>query len=649
LGRLDVETFMYNVALINAPFASLKLPSLALTQLKHVVDRALGDRVGTEVLYLNHDFARYAGADLYQSIAVDMEAPYNGFGDWFFRQSAFPELPDNTDVYFQRYFPRRTSKTEALKRTVRDKRGELDSVLDALVDRYALADRDLVGFTSMFSQNVACFALARRIKARNPGVVIVMGGANCESPMGQEIVRNVAAVDFVFSGNALKSFPEFVRLTAGGDLKARHRIQGVFSKTNCLLGMGPGPIGEELPLDVPIPLDYDSFMESLESKFPAAGIEPILLFETSRGCWWGERAHCTFCGLNGVSMNYRSMPSELARDLIRSLFKYTSKVSRLQSVDNILPKHYPKEVFADLGTPSHVTIFYEVKADLSDEDMRLLADAGVREVQPGIESLATSTLKLMKKGTSVFQNLRFLKMCLALDIFPCWSLLVGFPGEGADVYKKYLADIPKVVHLPPPSGVYPVRPDRYSPYQVRAKEFGMDLHPADFYELVYPFKKESIAELAYFFRDHNFEAEYFTVMVEWFDQVREKVDAWCARWNRDVFQHPPLLYLDEMASGAALVRDSRAGTMLEHELSPAGLALLRHLMKPRSRTDLASELARDCDVSLELARLEELGLLFSEGDRLMSLVMAERPVQIAAAAGWSWAGEGLAASGSKMT
>src|SRR4051812_13391790 len=422
---------MLDVALVNAPFASLRLPSLALTQIKSVLDDSMPQSVSSELLYLNHDFAACVGADLYQHIAVDMEAPYNGFGDWFFRQAAFPRLPDNTDTYFQRYFPHRTQQNQTFKEKVQDIRRRLPGLLDELITRYALDRRDVVGFTSMFSQNVACFALARLIKERNPDVVIVLGGANCETPMGEEIVKNVAAVDYVFSGGALKSFPAFLQACVDGDAAARERIRGVFSKVNCrnLLAPAAGAIGDEMPLDTEIPLDYDPFLESLDQHFPGAGIEPILLFETSRGCWWGQKAHCTFCGLNGQSMNYRAMSPVLARSLITSLFRYAPKVSRLQCVDNIMPKEYPKEVFAHLDTPPHMKIFYEVKADLSHEDMAVLSAARVKEVQPGIESLATSTLKLMKKGTTVFQNLRFLNTCLTYDIFPCWSLLVGFPGE----------------------------------------------------------------------------------------------------------------------------------------------------------------------------------------------------------------------------
>ena len=40
---------------------------------------------------------------------------------------------------------------------------------------------------------------------------------------------------------------------------------------------------------------------------------------------------------------------------------------------------------------------------------------------------------------------------------------------------------PLLVHLPPPSGAFPVRFDRYSPYFTRAAEYGLELVPLDFY------------------------------------------------------------------------------------------------------------------------------------------------------------------------
>src|SRR5215216_500857 len=78
-------------------------------------------------------------------------------------------------------------KVTSLKRALLEKRRGLEQLLDELISRHGLDEAHVVGFTSMFMQNVASFAMARRLKARNPGLVTVMGGANCEWPMGQII------------------------------------------------------------------------------------------------------------------------------------------------------------------------------------------------------------------------------------------------------------------------------------------------------------------------------------------------------------------------------------------------------------------------------------------------------------------------------
>jgi hypothetical protein len=127
-------------------------------------------------------------------------------------------------------------------------------------------------------------------------------------------------------------------------------------------------------------------------------------------------------------MNYRAMSADRALKQFDSLFEFAPKVSRMDAVDNILPKSYLHEVLPFVNTPDNVSLFYEVKADLSESDVQTLAKARVKIIQPGIESLATSTLKLMKKGTSAFRNLCLLKFCAMYDIEPAWNLLIGFPG-----------------------------------------------------------------------------------------------------------------------------------------------------------------------------------------------------------------------------
>jgi ribosomal peptide maturation radical SAM protein 1 len=614
---------MYKISLINAPFAALHLPSIALTQLKALLGEIYGEQVSVDVCYINHDFARQIGVSTYNNLALTNEAHTTGIGDWLFRQAAFPSSEDNSEAYFSRYYPRHDERTQHTKMLVEKVRGRLDTLLIQTVKKYNLDRADLVGFTSMFTQNTACFALAGAVKQCNPSVITVMGGANCESPMGQEIVKNVPQIDFVFSGPALKSFPQFIRHQVAGETGKCHSIPGVFSKKNCVLtplGCG-GAIGEELPIDDYIKLDYEPFLQAVERNFPNGEVSPNLLFETSRGCWWGEKSHCTFCGLNGASMKYRSMSAEKALAQFSDLFKYEGRFKKLEAVDNILPKSYIKDVFPRLTPPPGTKIFYEVKADLSEMDLEALSKAGVRSIQPGIESLASSTLKLMGKGTNVFINILLLKRCLAHDISPGWNLLVGFPGETEEVYKKYLVDLPLLVHLPPPTGIFPVRFDRFSPYFVNAQKYGLDLHPLDYYRLTYPFGEGALSNLAYYFSDTNLGAPYFVMMARWIGKLREQLTAWKDRWRG---QNMPSLYFKGGAD-TPVVHDSRFGSLVEHKLSATAHQVLTFLDKPRRVADVAATMSSLSagDVESEIALLREQGLIFQEDERYMSIVLSE--------------------------
>lgn len=601
------------VVLVSMPFARIEFPSLALTQLKATLDQAFQTRVQVEVHYFNHDFATFVGVEPNQML-TDMSMN-NGIGEWFFRQAAFPDLPDNAIEYFQRTFPKRDADARRFRSAVLEKRQKLPAFLQSLIDSYALGTADVLGFTSMFSQNVASIALARMVKALNPRVTTVVGGANCEYPMGAVIARNIPAMDYVFSGPALKSFQTFIGHLLDRNPAAIEDIQGVFTRSNATRP-APKPIGEELPIDTRIPLDYDRFMASYTTLFGDTHYRPSLLFETSRGCWWGEKAHCTFCGLNGLTMAYRSMQPALAVDQIKTLFAYAPQGAQLQSVDNILPKSYVADVLPMLDTPPETSLFYEVKSDLSDTDFDVLAKARVKFIQPGVEALATQTLKRMKKGSTAFQNIALLKNCALHDIDPAWNLLIGFPGEPAEVFAKYAEDLPLMGHLPAPIGVANVRFDRYSPYFTKSAEYGLALKPFDFYRMTYPFSDEDLADLAYYFYDDNVDAPYIADLSAWIEPLRAVVATWRTAWMD--LDSRPTLHLE----GATLV-DTRV-TPTRTPLSPATLDLLALLQRPRTEPALRAE-RPDLDIAAELAWMRANRLLFTEHDRMIALVLPRPP------------------------
>jgi magnesium-protoporphyrin IX monomethyl ester (oxidative) cyclase len=235
----------------------------------------------------------------------------------------------------------------------------------------------------------------------------------------------------------------------------------------------------------------------------------------------------------------------------------------------------------------------------------------------------------MMKGTTAFVNLQLLKNCLTFGIEPVWNLLVGFPGEGEDVYAKYVADIPRAIHLPPPQGVAAVRIDRFSPYFTKADEYGLELRRFDFYPLIYPFDEDSLARMAYFFTDVNYEAPYIKTLAQWITRLRARIHEWRARWESGA---APRLELARAAGGTIEVVDTRGAAEKRVALQDGAAALLAHLAAPKRQWELKTfGEQRGIDVARELAFLDAHGLVWQEGDTAFSLVAGDASGALAAA------------------
>src|SRR5207237_3830856 len=116
-------------------------------------------------------------------------------------------------------------------------------------------------------------------------------------------------------------------------------------------------------------------------------------------------------------------------------------------------------------------IFYETKANLRRWQVQALFDAGVRWIQPGIESLSTPALRLMKKGTTAWRNLLLLKSGRAVNVYVVWMMLWGMPGEEDAWYEEMAQWLPLISHLQPSNGVSRISYDRFSPYHSQAREY----------------------------------------------------------------------------------------------------------------------------------------------------------------------------------
>jgi ribosomal peptide maturation radical SAM protein 1 len=384
----------------------------------------------------------------------------------------------------------------------RCRRAHVEAFLDACLAEIVGARPRLVGFTSLFQQHTASLALARRVKDALPDTVIVFGGANCEGVMGAELVRRFPFVDAVVSGEGEIAFPELVaRVLASQPLDG---IAGVGTRRSIASAFAFGSFPNAPPVAALDDLPYPDFRDYLD-RFGASRLSnrwlPTIPFETSRGCWWGAKHHCTFCGLNGETMAFRSKSGARALDELQTLAARFPGCE-IQVVDTILDMQYFRTLLPELARRGPVArLFYETKSNLRKEQVRLLRDAGVTTIQPGIESFSDPVLARMRKGVTALQNVQLLKWCKELGVRPVWNVIWGFPGEPAESYAQMAALARRLTHLPAPDGYEGLRLDRFSPNFVESTALGFaDVRPMEPYRYIYDLPDDAIRNLAYFHR-----------------------------------------------------------------------------------------------------------------------------------------------------
>jgi ribosomal peptide maturation radical SAM protein 1 len=524
LAGEDAEPLSRRVALVNMPFAAAHRPSIQCGLLKASLTRA-GHRV--DVFYLNLELAAELGHDVYHNLA-ELRSDHL-LGEWLFSVAAFGRGSD--EAAYRQAHPSIAETCEQLGRTFEDLCRLRNETLPAFVDRWATtvdwSTYDVVGFTSTFEQNVAALALARRLKERNRGIVTVFGGANYDGEMGPEYVRAFPWIDYAVVGEGDEALPAIVARVAGGTSAAG--LPGVAARVNGgVVKDGPAPLIRDLD-GLPDP-DYDEFFATLgrlgRERVLGEAL-PLLLFESARGCWWGEKHHCTFCGLNALGMAYRSKsPERVHAELRRMSARY--QIVNFEAVDNILDMRYLEELCSPLIDERYdYKLFYEVKANLKRAQLRTLARAGVGIIQPGIESLSTHVLKLMRKGTTMLQNVRVLKWSHYYGIKVAWNLLTGFPGETREDYEEQARLMPLLVHLPPPAGGGSIWMERFSPYFTDPSFPVEKMEPWGAYRFVYPEDTVDVRKIAYFF-DYTMGD---TVPDECLAGVKRAMQEWRDRWT----------------------------------------------------------------------------------------------------------------------
>jgi ribosomal peptide maturation radical SAM protein 1 len=604
------------VRFVAAPFLPEHQPALGVSSLCSVLAT---QGISADIKYLNLAYAKSIGHDIHKYITI-ANPPNFLLGEMVFAEAVWGGNDEAWNLFIRRllraweepaYRGRRPQNLEMLLAKVAELRKAAPTVVQKWAKEILKGKPRIVGFTTTFQQNMASIAIAKELRRLAPPseLAIIFGGANCEGQMGQAIAEHFPFVDYVLSGEGENAIVDLTLQIL--EIDCSERVQTVRPRWST------GRMVDSMD-DLPPP-DFSHYFEAV--KVSGIGTTPNLVAESSRGCWWGMKSHCTFCGLNGQTMQYRSKQPERFANELRLLSKRYGP-TYFSMADNILDMKYVRTLFPQLaGSDEPITFFYEVKANLRRDHLELMAAGGVVRLQPGIESLSTKILQLMGKGTSRLQNIQLLKWCREYGIDVAWNLLYGFPGEDPAEYAGMASLIPLLSHLQPPMGSGPVRIDRFSPYWRSPDRFDIsNLRQFWSYDFVYSgIPKEDRIGFAYYF---DFDHPTLGDPVLYCRDMLEALDYWRGASNAMLELRRDLELLT--------VRDTRTTNEVNDvQISAIELLVLQHFDSHGSRSKCFEEIrAKIGSASTAISDLESIvssfvdrKWLIVEGDQLLSLVV----------------------------
>jgi magnesium-protoporphyrin IX monomethyl ester (oxidative) cyclase len=351
------------VLLINPPFGAIERPSIGLGLLQASAHR---EGLSCRTLYANLAFAERIGLDLYFWFANTGEY-IDLFGEWVFAGALFQESDSAPEEYIRRFIAggytnstfETLMPTRDLVSTLLQVRKSATEFIEQYASHIVSFKPHIVGITSSFQQNCASIALLKRVRQLDDSIVTLLGGSNCEGEMARGLRRAFPWLDFVVSGEAELIFPNLLRLLLqyGRAVDESLLPQSVIGAQRAIIKKHQEAREVVWDLDATAPPDYHYYFDQLSRSPLANFITPGLTLEASRGCWWGQKRRCKFCGLNGAALKMRSKSADRIVHEIQEL-SVRYKTPKIEFVDNNLDPRLADKVFPQLASWTEPVTLY---------------------------------------------------------------------------------------------------------------------------------------------------------------------------------------------------------------------------------------------------------------------------------------------------
>jgi len=620
-------------ALVSMPWAPFSEPSLGLAILKAQLTR---EGITARVFHEGLGLLRHVTAGAYQQIAACWgldEFVFTGVLDGAFTQDQIECVLEralaNTEIGSTSTFPNATELAEAV---IELRHRIVPAYLAECAERILAYQPTMVGFTCMFDQTLAATALASLLRQARPDLLIVLGGYALEGPPGLEILKAFPHIDAIVLGDGEPAIGPLARASVGdGALSA---IPGVVVQgSRRALGRSLANLAESPPPDYD---DWFADLERLREEERITVRTTVLPVESSRGCWWGQKHHCVFCGIDEDTLKYRSKDADTVLAMLAQMRERYSDSIPFRFADYIFPAKFHTELLPRLAAvdPPYQLVC-EIKANQTAEKIKAFALAGFLELQPGIESFDTGVLRLMDKGVSGIQNVFLLREGFRHGIQISYNFLYGLPGERAEWYARMAKLLPRLFHLTPPFSRTETIVTRFAPLQTDPNRFGTtEAQHHRCYDCLFSqeFLSRTQFELdnyAYYFR-RNFKYGADVVPHHW--TVATLIDL----WKRQHTQRAVELTWADDSERVTIVDSRRRADPVVREISGfARKIFLGCLEKPIPRRELAVEVgASRGEAEAAIDALDRDELIWTEDELVFGLAIPEAVAADHRVRGW---------------
>jgi len=304
-----------------------------------------------------------------------------------------------------------------------------DGIINEWVDKIMSFKPRIVGFSTYNTNHMFSAKLAEMIKKIDKDIFVIFGGPEISMYRFNFEIQHLKFLDAIILGE--------------GEEAARKLVISI--KENGFIAPEPGTLvkiggcfagdGECKLIDSMDSIPFPSYEDFDITKYKEPGQLPLLF---SRGCI----GKCAFCFERVFWRKYRHRSCDnIIKEIENILTRYNRDIFNFAINDSLINGDLRLlQEFCDAVIKKKLNIGWwgmaRIDARMDKKYIKKMFEAGCRSLAFGVESGSQKVVDLMKKG----YNLKDIETCIIdtkkAGIKVGISLLMGFPGEEEDDFKK---------------------------------------------------------------------------------------------------------------------------------------------------------------------------------------------------------------------